>query len=273
MQPPLLIARLARPAARGRPPGSGPGTGCWRAARSLTLDAQLAAGRRPPTISRLRQVRARQLTSPRFRERLAARWESLLRQALDPKARRRASVAIPVQHTQIAAAQREIRRLIDTLNAGVAAPARGVAIASLLLTDGSGPVYNRTGASALKRRSALRGRSTRPGDLAASRVARPRPALGDPVCHHRKVTRGDGPHRVAVRSQPPGTSRAEGQPLRLRAPRDQRDGGAFTQRSRAYLPMRGRLAGCGVHDASMTTTSRLLSRWRNYLPRRGKETS
>ena len=150
MHPPLLIAVSHDPlrlvASRQRP-----WDGIVARWRSLTLDAELANGAAAED-QRLRLVRARQLTSPRYCEKLAARWESLLSRSLSPKAQRRpGGAAIPVQHRHVAAAQAEIRRLIETLREGGAVPARGAAVASLLLTDGTGPVFNPAQAYRLKR--------------------------------------------------------------------------------------------------------------------------
>jgi hypothetical protein len=119
--------------------------------RSLTLDTQLAAGDAAED-QRLRLVRASQLTSPGSRDELAARWESLLARCLSPKPRRLPQgAAIPMQRRQIVAAQAEIRRLVRALRSGIAVQARGVAIASVLLTDGTGPLYNPAQAHMLKR--------------------------------------------------------------------------------------------------------------------------
>ncbi len=102
--------------------------------RQLTLDAELAAGR-PAARSRLRAVRAGMLTAPPLRQELARNWENVLAGAGTRS-------TVPTQRTRVLAAEDEIRQLITSLRAVGPVPARGVAIANLLLTDGSGPVYD-----------------------------------------------------------------------------------------------------------------------------------
>jgi hypothetical protein len=107
--------------------------------RSLTLDAQLADGDAPDE-DRLRLVRAELLTSLRGRAELARQWEALLeRCARDGNGGR---LRIPLQYQRIRAAAPGIRRMIAALRSGLAVNAQGVAMASLLLTDGTGPLYN-----------------------------------------------------------------------------------------------------------------------------------
>lgn len=107
--------------------------------RNLTLDAQLADGRRAE-YDRLRAVRAGTLTTPATRRRLAAGWEDVLRTAT--RSRRGRDSRMPVRSSRVLAAEGEIRRMISLLHAAHPVPARGVAIAELLLADGTGPLYN-----------------------------------------------------------------------------------------------------------------------------------
>ena len=97
------------------------------------LDRQLAAGR-PVSRHRLRAVRAGMLVAPPERRWLAACWTDLLVDPARPHA--------PVRWTEVAAARRDIVDLADALRAAQPVSARGVAIARLLLTDGTGPLYN-----------------------------------------------------------------------------------------------------------------------------------
>jgi hypothetical protein len=100
--------------------------------RSLTLDAELAAGE-PVTADRLRAVRAAMLVAPAFRHQLARGWQDVLTHP--------SRGIIPVLRSEVLAAHAEIRELATALRtAGPVAP-RGVAIANLLLTDGTGPLY------------------------------------------------------------------------------------------------------------------------------------
>lgn len=109
----------------------------WRA---LDLDEQLAAGRSPGT-DRLRAVRAGMLIAPAQRRRLAASWADLRTASTGPIRRR--PVGVPLQRARIDAARDDIQRLVDALRAPGPASARGVALANLLLTDGTSPVYQR----------------------------------------------------------------------------------------------------------------------------------
>ena len=104
--------------------------------RSLTLDAELAAGE-PVTADRLRAVRAAMLVAPALRHQLARGWEDVLTHP--------SRGIIPVLRSEVLAARDEIHELAAALRmAGPVAP-RGVAIANLLLTDGTGPLYSPAG--------------------------------------------------------------------------------------------------------------------------------
>jgi type II secretory pathway component PulK len=102
--------------------------------RDLTLDAHLAEGQQAEDD---RAVRAGTLTTPAARHRLADGWENVFgstaqpRQQLDPH--------VPVRSSRILAAEDDIRQIISLLRASTPVSARGVAIANLLLTDGTGP--------------------------------------------------------------------------------------------------------------------------------------
>jgi len=105
-----------------------------------SLDRRLAAGREPET-SRLLATRAQLLIATAARQRLADDWRELINRAHRPPSGsgRRASL----QRRRIIAAERDIRHLAGVLSAPLAPTARGVAMAGLLLTDGTGPLYNR----------------------------------------------------------------------------------------------------------------------------------
>jgi len=115
-----------------------------------SLDDSLAAGS-APEASRLLAVRARDIVSLRRRTATAANWERLLRvaraarqPASGPPAPRWGArpAAMPVCAGQIVAAEPAIRELVSCLSAPLPVPARGVAMARVLLTDATGPVYN-----------------------------------------------------------------------------------------------------------------------------------
>jgi hypothetical protein len=107
---------------------------------SAHLDAQLAAGRSPER-GRLRAVRAAVLVDPSNRAQLAAYWEHLLERAHSAPAV--VGGPIPLAREQILTARPEIVELSAALRARSPVPVRGVAQATMLLTDGTGPVYSR----------------------------------------------------------------------------------------------------------------------------------
>jgi len=102
------------------------------------LTRQLAAGR-PPEAARLLAVRAQEIVRLNNRQALARDWIHLLRAA------RRAPriAAVPVRADRIAAAEPAIRELARCLTAPLPVTAQGVAMASVLLTDVTSPVYSR----------------------------------------------------------------------------------------------------------------------------------
>lgn len=103
------------------------------------LDAELAAGV-PAEITPRHEARARRLVAPRRRQVLADGWEHLLAIARAPTGG--LSTRAPIRRERIRGAEPEIREMITALRANGPIPARGIAIATELLTDGSGPIYN-----------------------------------------------------------------------------------------------------------------------------------
>jgi len=129
------------------PHASRPGDGVLARFFGASLDSALAAGS-PPESSRLLAARAASLVGLHRRRSLAAGWKRLLRTAYRtvPSARAqpgRAAGAVPVCADRIVAAEPAIRELIDRLTAPLPVPARGVAMARVLLTDANSPVYLR----------------------------------------------------------------------------------------------------------------------------------
>jgi hypothetical protein len=116
----------------------------WRRLRAwcaqFTLDAELAAGASPDT-DLLRAVRATTLVTLAERRELADDWERLLAEARRP-VRRRARVLF--RRDQVLAVEHDVREMLSALSAPLPVPARGVAMARTLLTDGTGPLYNRS---------------------------------------------------------------------------------------------------------------------------------
>jgi hypothetical protein len=110
-----------------------------------SLDASLAAGH-PPESSRLLAARARDIVSLRRRRSIAGSWEHVLRVAHRAQRARLAgspSAAVPICADRVVAAEPVIRGLMNGLAAPLPVPARGVAMARVLLTDANSPVYNR----------------------------------------------------------------------------------------------------------------------------------
>jgi hypothetical protein len=105
-----------------------------------SLDRQLAAGRTPESSSLL-AARAQRVVAMRSRQRLARDWENLLRVAR--RAHGPYQHALPVRSDHVIAAEPAVRELVRCMTAPLPVAARGVAMATVLLTDALGPVYNR----------------------------------------------------------------------------------------------------------------------------------
>jgi hypothetical protein len=115
--------------------------------RVRSLDAQLAAGRRAEG-SRLRAIRAGLLVAPAARAGLADCWQEVLDRAVS--ARTVTDPRVPLLRSRVRAVDADIRRMIRALRVSAPVPARGVAIASTLLTDGTGPLYHAHSAQPLR---------------------------------------------------------------------------------------------------------------------------
>jgi hypothetical protein len=118
---------------------SGPADRLRARVSGASLDAMLAAGV-PPESSRLLATRARDIVSLPRRQALARDWEHLLRVARGGKP---SQAARRVRSARIAAAGPAIGELAERLGTPLPVGARGVAMAIVLLTDATGPVYNR----------------------------------------------------------------------------------------------------------------------------------
>jgi hypothetical protein len=108
--------------------------------RAPALDRQLAAGCSPGSGPAL-AIRARQISSPAARRELARRWEHVLDLAGRPPVplTRRG----PLCRGRIAAAERDVQEMLAVLAGPLPIAARGAAMASVLLSDGTGPLHNR----------------------------------------------------------------------------------------------------------------------------------
>jgi hypothetical protein len=104
-----------------------------------SLDRQLAAGR-PPRRGHVLAIRAREIATPAARRKLAQRWTNVLDQASRQPVPR--FVCVPLQRGAVIAARQDLHEMISVLNCGRPIDARGAAMASSLLSDGTGPLYN-----------------------------------------------------------------------------------------------------------------------------------
>jgi hypothetical protein len=104
-----------------------------------SLDSQLAAGW-PPAASRLLATRAQEITSPAGRAELVRGWGHLLRRARQPAVPR--TPRAPLCRDRITAAEGDLRAMLAVLACPLPISARGAAMASVLLGDGTGPLYN-----------------------------------------------------------------------------------------------------------------------------------
>jgi hypothetical protein len=106
--------------------------------RSSSLDHQLADGHAPEE-SRLLAVRAHRLVSSPTRGAVAQGWRTVLARARTTPAGRSSRAALP--RRSIVACEPEINQMVEALTRPVPSSARGVATASWLLSDGTGPLY------------------------------------------------------------------------------------------------------------------------------------
>jgi hypothetical protein len=110
--------------------------------RAWKLDKELARGDEPESHEYL-AVRAQQLISPRFRHGVAT---SLRRLADGTDWRAHMCM---VNWARIIRAAADLAELADRLEAPGPVPARGVALACQLLSEGTGPLYQDLGPNAL----------------------------------------------------------------------------------------------------------------------------
>jgi hypothetical protein len=119
------------------------------------LDRQLASGR-PPAAGRVVAARAEYLLST-ARWELVQSWQRVLDQA--GRAPRARNPHAPLCRDRIIGAGGDVRTMLDVLSSRLPVSARGVAMAGLLLSDGTGPLYNRS--STVNLPAALREVTTR----------------------------------------------------------------------------------------------------------------
>jgi hypothetical protein len=119
----------------------------WARLQAPTLDRRLAAGE-STAGDRLTAVRADVLRDWTTRAVLANGWAAVLERADGPRAL--IDSRIPVVRAQVRAAEPDIRAMIDVLRDSLPVQARGVAMASRLLSDGTGPLYSGRSAEDLR---------------------------------------------------------------------------------------------------------------------------
>jgi hypothetical protein len=108
----------------------------WRARK---LDRDLADGVAPEASAAL-ALRAQRLTEPEWRWSMAGTLRRVVREANVDRRHRLARVTPNLR--AVRSATDELNRLADTLDDPGPVAAQGVARAWLLLTDGTGPLYN-----------------------------------------------------------------------------------------------------------------------------------
>lgn len=124
---------------RSAPHGDRPWDRFLARALASSLDRELAAGC-PPGFSRALAARAQRIVSPAGRRSLAEGWERVLGQASRPPALR--TPRGPLCRGRIAAAEGDVRELLAALTGALPIAARGAAMASVLLSDGAGPLHS-----------------------------------------------------------------------------------------------------------------------------------
>jgi hypothetical protein len=110
-------------------------------ARSAALDARLAEGANPLGDEAL-ALRARQLVEPATRHRLAFAVESVVRAAHAPVTLERARQAARLNAEAVRAASDDLCALATRLRDARPVSEHGVAMTSVLLRDGCGPLYD-----------------------------------------------------------------------------------------------------------------------------------
>jgi hypothetical protein len=111
-----------------------------------SLDHQLAAGCSPES-NWLLAARAQDIVSLPHRTSVARSWDHLLRVARRAPALR--TRAVPLNAAAILAAEPAIREMMERLTAPLPVTARGVAAATIPLTDATSPIFGRQHCEAL----------------------------------------------------------------------------------------------------------------------------
>ena len=135
----LLIRDTSLDVARPRPARPTLVDSVRVAMRRGRLDSELAGGM-AVHADPLRAHRARQLTTKRSRERLAAAIDKLVETSAKPRTGR--SAAAPVRWSEVTAAKAALLGVADVLRSPGPVNPRGIAMVRSLLSDSSGVLYN-----------------------------------------------------------------------------------------------------------------------------------
>lgn len=132
-------------------PRAGLGARVRACVRARRLDEALARGTPPETAASL-ALRARRLTTLSRRRAIAHGLRRVIREACRgvPPSQARVSPRL----SQVVAASDDLTRLADALASPGPVATRGVAQAWVLLTDGTGPLYNANSRASLRLRAA-----------------------------------------------------------------------------------------------------------------------
>ena len=160
---------------QSRPPRSGLHAACARVGRRLRfmraqfgrtrLDEELAAGVRPDSDPLLRE-RAQILLSRESRLRMASGLDRARRQGMRPELH---TAQVPVRTRAVRDARPALEKLAYRMRGHLPISPQGAAKTSILLTNGSGPLYNPAGNPDLKT-AALRALAALEADSGQDRV-------------------------------------------------------------------------------------------------------
>lgn len=121
--------------------------------RRHKLDKALASGADPNT-DLLRCERAQELVGEKTRHEIAVCLERLLAEA-DSAPRRLCTSRVPIARAAIRDSRWALETIVERLKAPAYISSQGVAMVSLLLSDGAGPLYDSSAARSQELRSAL----------------------------------------------------------------------------------------------------------------------
>jgi len=131
---------------------TGPGIRLRTRLHCRRVDRELVSGL-DPNSDPLRRERARELVGERCRRRLAATLEGLQLEA-DSSAHLFTS-KVPLARAAVRDSRTELDTVVERLKTPAYISARGVAMISVLLSDGAGPLYGRDPANSRVLRKAL----------------------------------------------------------------------------------------------------------------------